>query len=94
MWIGQFVGPLAVELVFIASLVHELALWSPFPLKGYLAQFRNRESIGPVSSDLTVSADSRGRWETSPALRSGWTVGWVEGGREGGGEGERIGINI
>lgn len=57
-WLEQSVGPLVVKL----ELVHELALWSPFPMKEYLAQ--PRYGGGPWSCESPWSCDS--------PLRSGW----------------------
>ena len=50
-------GPLAVEQYL--SLVHELTLWSPFPMEGYLAQPRYKgENLCTASSDEIDIGDS------------------------------------
>lgn len=55
-WCGEFVGALTMESVFIPN---ELALWSPFPIKGYLAQpIYRRHGLDPASRDVTDVVDS------------------------------------
>ena len=55
MWLGQFLGPLAVEPV------HELTFGSPFPMEGYSDQPRYREEgFGPASSDVTDFVGKQG----------------------------------
>lgn len=85
-WRGQFVGARAMQSVFIPS---ELALWSPFPINGYLAQpMCRRDGLDPASSDVTDFVDSP--WESLPPLKHfcGW--GWEKVGKAGGQEGEEI----
>lgn len=55
------------------SLVHDLALQSPFPMNGYLAQPRqSEEGLGPALSNVTAFVDFE--WVLSSSLRSecGW----------------------
>ena len=65
----------------LQSLVLELALWSPFPMEGYLAQPRySGEGLGPASIDVTDFVDSP--WDASHSLRNRWEWGEQEEGRE------------
>ena len=53
------------------SLIHDLPLWSTFPVKGYLDQPRyGGEDRGTASNDVTDFVDSQ--WEASPSPSSGW----------------------
>ena len=66
-WLGQLVGPLALEPVLF--LVHKLVFWSPFPMKGYLALPRyRRKDLSPAPTDVTDFVDYP--WEASPSQRS------------------------